>query len=162
VRSGVGGRADPGWYVIDIDDVLVEAASDKQRAAPIYKYGFGFYPLIACLDATGEALAGLLRQGNAGSPLPTTSSSWRPRWPSCPWTPGHQQVICRTDTVGSSLELAAACRQRGVRFIGGAPMRAQRAELIGDPAAISLASHGFRRWHPDPRERRGGRDHRSR
>ena len=46
--------ADPGWYVIDIDGVLIEADSDKQHAAPTYKHGFGFYPLLAFLDATGE------------------------------------------------------------------------------------------------------------
>jgi len=41
--------ADPGWYVIDIDGVLIEADSDKQYAAPTYKRGFGFYPLLAVL-----------------------------------------------------------------------------------------------------------------
>jgi hypothetical protein len=54
---------DPGYYVIDIDGTLVLSASDKERAAPTYKKGFGFYPLMAYLDATGEALAALLRSG---------------------------------------------------------------------------------------------------
>ena len=58
---------DPGFYVIDIDATLVGAHSDKQGAAPTWKRGFGFHPLLAYLDATGEALAGLLRPGNAGS-----------------------------------------------------------------------------------------------
>ena len=58
---------DPGFYVIDIDGTLVAAHSDKEQAAPNYKHGFGFYPLLAYLDATGEPLAGLLRPGNAGS-----------------------------------------------------------------------------------------------
>ena len=49
--------ADPGFYVIDIDGVLIDADSDKQGAAPTRKHGFGFYPLLAFLDATGEALA---------------------------------------------------------------------------------------------------------
>ena len=59
--------ADPGFYVIDIDATLVGAHSDKEQAAPTWKRGFGFHPLLAYLDATGEALAGLLRPGNAGS-----------------------------------------------------------------------------------------------
>lgn len=123
--------ADPGWYVIDIDGVLIEAASDKQQAAPTYKYGYGFYPLLACLDATGEALAGLLRPGNAGSRTATDHIVvLEAALAQLPVDPGDKQVICRTDTGGSSHELAAACRQRGVRFIGGVPMRAQRAELI--------------------------------
>ena len=35
------GGADPGWYVIDIDGVLIEADSDKQHAAPTYSTGSG-------------------------------------------------------------------------------------------------------------------------
>ena len=38
-----------------------------EHAAPTWKRGFGFHPLLAYLDATGEALAGVLRAGNAGS-----------------------------------------------------------------------------------------------
>ena len=57
--------ADPGFYVIDIDAILVGSHSDKEHAAPTYKRGFGFHPLLAYLDATGEALAGMLRPGNA-------------------------------------------------------------------------------------------------
>ena len=36
--------ADPGFYIIDIDGVLIEADSDKQHAAPTYKHGFGLSP----------------------------------------------------------------------------------------------------------------------
>ena len=59
--------ADPGFYVIDFDGTLITAHSDKEGAAPTYKRGFGHHPLLAFLDATGEALAGILRPGNAGS-----------------------------------------------------------------------------------------------
>ncbi len=59
--------ADPGFYVIDIDGTLVTAHSEKEGAAPTYKRGFGFHPLVSFLDATGEALAAQLRPGNAGS-----------------------------------------------------------------------------------------------
>jgi hypothetical protein len=50
---------DPGFRVIDIDATLVNSHSDKEGAAPAYKHGYGFYPLTAYLDATGEALAAL-------------------------------------------------------------------------------------------------------
>lgn len=40
--------------------------SEKERAAATYKRGFGYHPLRCFLDNTGEALAGLLRPGNAG------------------------------------------------------------------------------------------------
>lgn len=40
---------------------------DKEQAAKTWKKTYGYHPLLAFLDATGEALAGLLRPGNAGS-----------------------------------------------------------------------------------------------
>ncbi|MGH9279696.1 MAG: transposase, partial [Acidimicrobiales bacterium] len=56
--------ADPGFYVMDFDGTLLTSHSDKERAGPTYKRGFGFHPLLVFLDATGEALAGMLRPGN--------------------------------------------------------------------------------------------------
>jgi hypothetical protein len=56
---------------IDVDATLVGAHSEKERAAPTFKRGFGFHPLWAFCDygteGTGEPLAFLLRAGNAGS-----------------------------------------------------------------------------------------------
>ena len=64
---GLGSGLDPGFYVIDLDATLVGAHSDKEGAAPNYKHGFGFAPMVAFLDATGEPLAALLRPGNAAA-----------------------------------------------------------------------------------------------
>jgi len=61
-----GGRAWPG-LVIDLDATLVTAHSDKELARPDFKGGYGYHPLLAFLDNTSEALAGILRPGNAGS-----------------------------------------------------------------------------------------------
>jgi hypothetical protein len=61
-----GGRTWPG-LVIDIDATLVTAHSEKEAAAATFKGGFGYHPLLAFLDNTGEALAGVLRPGNAGA-----------------------------------------------------------------------------------------------
>ena len=41
------------------------AHSEKQGAAATYKRGFGFHPILCCQG--GEALAGILRPGNAGA-----------------------------------------------------------------------------------------------
>lgn len=38
--------------IVDIDGTLLDAHSDKQDATPAYKRGFGFYPILAYLDAT--------------------------------------------------------------------------------------------------------------
>jgi hypothetical protein len=46
---------------------LVLCHSEKELAAKTWKKTFGYHPLLCFLDATGEALAGLLRAGNAGS-----------------------------------------------------------------------------------------------
>ncbi|MAG37090.1 MAG: IS1380 family transposase [Dehalococcoidia bacterium] len=53
--------------VLDMDATLTDAHSDKEGAAPTYKRGYGFHPLLCYLDETDEALAGVLRPGNAGS-----------------------------------------------------------------------------------------------
>ena len=50
-RQAWAAGADPGFYVIDIDATLVTAHSEKEGAAPTYKRGFGFHPLLAFLDA---------------------------------------------------------------------------------------------------------------
>jgi hypothetical protein len=53
--------------VIDVDATLVEVHSDKEGASGHFKGGFGYHPLLAFLDNTNEALAGILRPGRAGS-----------------------------------------------------------------------------------------------
>lgn len=69
-RAWALGAAPMGPLILDLDATLVEAHSDKQGAAPTYKHGYGFHPLGCWLDrgdGTGEALAMILRPGNAGS-----------------------------------------------------------------------------------------------
>lgn len=66
------GAAPEGPLFIDLDPTLIEAGSEKQGAAPTFKKGFGFHPMLAFLDRPGdpcggEPLAGLLRPGNAGA-----------------------------------------------------------------------------------------------
>jgi Transposase DDE domain group 1 len=60
------GTVVPG-LVIDVDATLVTCHSEKQGAAATFKHGFGYHPLLAWLDNSGEALAGLLRPGNANA-----------------------------------------------------------------------------------------------
>jgi hypothetical protein len=59
--------ARPATITLNIDATLVAAHSEKELAAGNYKHGFGFYPICCYLDETGEALAAILRPGNAGS-----------------------------------------------------------------------------------------------
>jgi hypothetical protein len=134
--------ADPGFYVIDIDGTLVDAHSDKEEAAPTYKRGYGFHPLVSYLDATGEALAALLRPGNAGSG--TASDHLRVLDDSLaqlPIDPAGAEVMVRTDSAGLSHAFLDGCRARHVRFVVGHRLSAEIAEtLIGLPS---------RRWRPN-------------
>ncbi|MEV6957532.1 IS1380 family transposase [Streptomyces sp. NPDC051183] len=61
-----GGREVPG-LVLDIDATLITCHSEKDQAAPTYKGGFGFHPLLCFLANTGEGMSGRLRPGNAGA-----------------------------------------------------------------------------------------------
>lgn len=54
--------------VLDFDASLITAHSEKEGPAGNYKGGFGFHPLFCYLAQSGEALAGLLRPGNATQP----------------------------------------------------------------------------------------------
>lgn len=59
-----GGRELPG-LVLDLDATLATCHSEKEQAAPTYKGGFGFHPLLCFLANTGEAVPGRLRPGNS-------------------------------------------------------------------------------------------------
>ncbi len=43
---------------IDLDATLVGSHSEKEGAAGNFKGGYGFHPMLAYADQTGEALAG--------------------------------------------------------------------------------------------------------
>src|SRR3954447_10074784 len=68
--AGAGPDLDAG-LCLDFDATITIAHSEKENAAATWKKTFGFHPLLCFLDrrdvAGGEALAGLLRKGNAGS-----------------------------------------------------------------------------------------------
>jgi hypothetical protein len=123
------------WLHIDIDATLVIDHSDaKQDAAPTWKKTFGHHPLLAFLDrpqiAGGEALAGLLRAGNAGSNtaadhitvLQAALASLPPPWRPGPHHPDGPQVLVRTDSAGATHTFAAACRAHRVGFSLGHPV----------------------------------------
>ena len=122
---------DPGFYVIDIDGSLVTGHSEKEQAAPTYKRGFGFYPLLAYLDATGEHLAGLLRPGNAGSGTAADHVAVLDQALfQLPVDPKKTEVIVRTDAAGCSHAFLEACTERKVRFCCGKNLTAELAKVV--------------------------------
>lgn len=132
---------DPGFYVLDFDGTLVTAHSEKEGAAPTYKKGFGFHPLLVHLDATGEALAGKLRPGNAGSN--TTADHVEvldAALGQLPVNPHEVEVVARADSGALSHGFVDGCRERGVRFaIGYDLTETVRAAVLAVPK---------RRWVP--------------
>ena len=66
-RSRVAGGPGIEALVIDLDAHVLVCHSEKEQTAPTFKHSFGYHPLLAFCDNTGEFLAATLRPGNAGS-----------------------------------------------------------------------------------------------
>lgn len=145
------------WLHIDIDATLVIDHSDnKELAAPTWKKTYGHHPLLAFVDrpeiAGGEALAGLLRTGRAGSntaadhitvleqALAGLPARWRPD-PDHRDDPDKPTVLVRCDTAGATHDFATACRQAGVGFSFGYPVDARVQDAV-DTLTIG------RCWYP--------------
>ena len=109
-----------GPLCIDIDATLVTAHSDKESAAGTYKHGFGFHPLLAYLDrgdGNGEALAGLLRPGNAGANTAADHIDvFESALAQLPDLPDETTVLVRADSAGSSQALLHHLRDAYVLF----------------------------------------------
>jgi hypothetical protein len=139
-----GAAPTPGeWLHIDIDATLVIDHSDgKQDAAPTWKKTFGHHPLLAFLDrpeiAGGEALAGLMRAGNAGSNtaadhitvLEQALTSLPPAYRPGVDNPDAPRVLVRCDSAGATHAFAAACREHGVGFSFGHPVDARVQDAV--------------------------------
>ena len=115
--------ATPTEIVIDLDGTLLDAHSEKQDAAATYKHGFGFYPIVAFLDESGEALAGLLRPGNAGSNNAADHLTTLDRaLAQLPVTPDEVAMLVRTDSAGATHDFVDGCRDRNLTFSVGLPV----------------------------------------
>lgn len=110
----------PERTVIDIDATLTSAHSAKEGAAGNFKGGYGHHPLLAFLDGTGEAPAGILRAGNAGSNtaadhkvvLDLTLAQLDPQ-------ALEGEILVRADGAGATHELTAYCREGNLLFSFG-------------------------------------------
>jgi hypothetical protein len=113
--------AAPERIIIDIDATLITAHSEKDGAAGTFRGGFGFHPLLAYLGETREALAGVLRAGNAGAntaadhvevvelaleQLPRDAVETAP-------------IVVRTDSAAATHELTDELRATNIGFLMG-------------------------------------------
>jgi Transposase DDE domain group 1 len=112
--------ARPETITFNIDATLLTAHSEKELAAGDYKHGYGFHPLGCWLDETGEALAAILRPGNAGSN--TAADHFTVLALALEQLPAedlHREILVRTDIGGQTHAFTADCSDAGIRFSVG-------------------------------------------
>ena len=149
--------------VMDADATIsIDHSDAKENSAATWKRTFGFHPLLVFLDrpdiAAGEALAGKLRPGNAGSnttadhievlgeALAALPASYRPR----PGDPDSPRILIRSDSAGATHGFAEACRAAGVGFSFGFPVTAKvraAARVLADADEFAVNA-GWAVWYP--------------
>ena len=134
----------PEEVVLDVDAALVEIHSEnKESATSHFKGGYGFHPLFCFADHSGEALAGILRAGNAtansGADQLAVVDLAVAQLPA-----GHQAghhagddagdvvhpIVVRTDTAGYVAAFAHALVARNIEFSIGARVNEQLSAAI--------------------------------
>jgi len=132
IRRGVR----PREWRIDLDATLVDAHSEKEGAAATFKHGFGFHPMLAYLDGTGDALAGRLRPGNANAN--TAADQITVLADALEQLPrriaAREPVLLRADSAGATHELLEFCHDGNIRFSVGLPLtETVRAAILALP-----------------------------
>jgi hypothetical protein len=157
VRSQIWSRSaattGTGPVYLDIDATLVTIHSEnKEQTGPNYKGGFGFHPMFCFADATGEALAGLLRPGNAGANKAADHVSLTDaalfQLPEEVQAGHHEgddnllvkrEIVMRTDSAGSTAGFIGALRRRNISFMTVAATNVDIASAIMDAEAVNEA-----------------------
>jgi hypothetical protein len=126
--------ARPERIVIDVDATLIGAHTEKEGAAVNFKGGFGFHPLLAYLDGSREALAGMLRPGNA--PAHSAADQIAVLEQSLEQLPREvvadldTEIVLRTDAAGSALALCQAARDARINYLVGFDLTKQVRRAI--------------------------------
>lgn len=141
----------PDRVTIDLDATLLTAHSDKEGAAPTWKRGFGFHPMLAYCDETGEALAGELRPGNAGAG--TVADQIQVAEAALEQIPKTRietiEILLRVDSAGACHELLDWCRDARIGYSVGfdltEPVRAAITKIPDEAWVCSLDQDGAQR-----------------
>jgi hypothetical protein len=148
----------PERLTIDVDATLITAHSEKEQAAGNYKGGFGFFPLQAYLDETQEALAGLLRPGNAGA---NTAEDHKTVIDLALEQIPKQyiesiEILVRADSAGATHGLVDYCRDASLRFSVGyeltEPVRQAILQIPEDARVPALDQDGSERQNGEVAE----------
>lgn len=126
--------ARPERIILDIDATLVTSHSDKDGAAGTYKGGYGFHPLLCYLDETGEALAGMLRPGNAGANTAADHVEVLSRAVLQLPDDRPEGILVRCDSAGASHDFLDVVDEMGLRFSVGYDLQESvRAAILAQP-----------------------------
>ena len=152
--------------VLDVDAALVEVHSaNKEQASSSYKGGYGFHPMFCFADATGEALAGILRPGNATANSGTDqlavvdmAVAQLPERYRAGHHPGEDaevvqhRIVVRADTAGAVSSFVHGLVARNVEFSVGGRVNDQLSAAIA-----AVPRDGWRRAiDDDGQERHAG------
>lgn len=134
--------ARPTELTLDIDATLVTSHSDKEAATGNYKGGYGFHPLTCYLDETGEALAALLRPGNAGSNTAADHREVLERaLEQLPKSDIDRDLVVRCDGAGATHAFTNDCRLAGVSFSVGYELHdGVRQAIVKEPESAWAAA----------------------
>jgi len=133
----------PSELTIDVDATLIASHSEKDGAAGNFKGGYGFHPLLAYADQTGEALAGELRAGNAGSN--TAADQIQVAEHAIGQIPEEHieqiELLLRVDSAGATHALLDWAREGRIRYSVGYDLSDQvRAAILKTPASAWVAA----------------------
>jgi hypothetical protein len=141
----------PDRVTIDVDATLLTSHSEKEGAAGTFKRGYGFHPMLAYCDETGEGLAGMLRPGNAGSN--TAADQIDVVEQALAQIPAAHiqdiEILVRADSAGATHQLLDFCREGRLRYSVGYELTDQvRAAILAVPEdawVCALAADGSER-----------------
>lgn len=111
-----------GRSVIDLDSSVCGVYGDtKQGAAQAYNHVYGYHPLLATLESSGEMLGARMRGGDASSARGAVSFAAEiiERVRRCG---AHGELVVRADSAFYNTRLVAKCRKLDTRFSIGARM----------------------------------------
>ncbi len=149
--------------ILDVDAALVEVhLENKEQAASSYKGGYGFHPMFCFADATGEALAGVLRPGNAVAnsgvdqlAVVDMALAQLPERYRAGHRPGDDSeavvhpIVVRADTAGAVASFVAALVARNIEFSVGGRVNDQLSAAID-----AVPAHAWRKAIDDHGEAR--------
>ena len=126
----------PELLDIDLDATLIGSHSEKEGAAGNFKGGYGFHPMLAYADQTGEALAGELRPGNAAAN--TAADQIAVAEHAINQIPEEDiesiEILLRADSAGASHDLLHWCREARIGFsVGYELSEAVRTQILQIP-----------------------------